>query len=118
MGELTKVRKEFTARYDILSDIIVSPVSIEILRSLSDCPNGLSFEAIVNHIPEDMRQRNIQKHLDQLIKEGIVGVNVIAVGGNLAEKKYSLTESGKVNYDKLVEIASELKAEESHTKSE
>jgi hypothetical protein len=34
------------------------------------------------------------------------------------EKKYSLTESGKVNYDKLVEIASELKAEESHTKSE
>jgi DNA-binding HxlR family transcriptional regulator len=118
MGELKKVEKDIVFRYDILSDIIVSPARIEILRSLSDYPNGLSFEKIVNHIPEDMRQRNIQKHLDQLIKEGIVGVNVIAFGDNPVEKKYSLTESGKVNYDKLVEIASELKAEESHRKSE
>jgi hypothetical protein len=53
MGELTKVRKEFTARYDILSDLIVSPVRIEILRSLSNYPS-LSFQEIVNHIPEDM----------------------------------------------------------------
>ena len=114
MGELTKVRKEFTARYDI----IVSPVRIEILRSLSENPNGLSFQEIVNHIPEDMRQRNILKHLDQLIRENLVVATALAVAGSLLEKKYSLTESGKVNYDKLVEIARELKAEESHTKSE
>jgi predicted transcriptional regulator len=112
MGELTKVRKEFTARYDILSDLIVSPVRIEILRSLSNYPS-LSFQEIVNHIPEDMRQRNIQKHLDQLIRE-----NFVAIEDKEKGEKYFLTELGKVNYEKLVEIASELKAEASQAKSE
>jgi predicted transcriptional regulator len=112
-GKTTKVTKTFVGRYDILSDVIVSPVRIEILHKLSDNPNGLSFEDIVNLIPEDMRQRNIQKHLDQLIRE-----NFVAEEDKDKGKRYVLTESGKVNYSMLVEIASELKAEESSTKSE
>jgi DNA-binding transcriptional ArsR family regulator len=118
MGELTKVSKTFTAKYDILSDVIVSPVRIEILRNLKSHPNSLSFGEIVHYVPEDMRKRNIQKHLDQLLRENIIYIQHHPAGDNTAEEKYSLTESGKVTYDKLVEIASELKAEESQTKSE
>lgn len=113
MGELTKVRKEFIAKYDILSDVIVSPVRIEILRSLSEYSNGLSFEEIVNHIPEDMRNRNIQKHLDQLITE-----NVVTVHDSDNGKKYFLTDTGKVTYKMLVKAASEIKAESSQTNSQ
>jgi hypothetical protein len=36
MGELTKVREDVIIKCDILSDVIVSPVSIEILNKLSD----------------------------------------------------------------------------------
>lgn len=41
MGETKKVSSKITFRYDILSDVIVSPTRIEILNKLSDNPTGL-----------------------------------------------------------------------------
>jgi predicted transcriptional regulator len=103
-----KVSKSFTAKYDILSDVIVSPPRIEIINKLSDYPTGLPYEEIVKLIPEDLRQWNVRRHLDHLIKENVIEDN----GG-----KYSLTDLGKKTYNMLVKAASEIKAE-SQTKSE
>jgi DNA-binding transcriptional ArsR family regulator len=107
--ETRKVSKSFTAKYDILSDVIVSPTRIEIINKLSDYPTGLPYEEIVKLIPEDLRQSNVQRHLDHLIKENVIIEN--------NDGKYSLTEWGEKTYNMLVKAASEIKAE-SQAKSE
>jgi predicted transcriptional regulator len=106
--ETKKVNRSFNGIYGILSDVIVSPIRIEIINKLSDYPNGLPYEDILNLIPEDLLQSNVQRHLDYLMKEDLVAYN----GG-----KYCLTQRGKKSYDMLVDAASEIKAE-SQVKSE
>lgn len=100
--ETRKVSKSFIGRYDILSDVIVSPTHIEIINKLSDYPTGLPYEELVKLIPEDLRQSNVQRHLDHLMKEDVIEHNA---------GKYSLTEWGKKTYDMLVKAASEIKAQ-------
>jgi DNA-binding transcriptional ArsR family regulator len=103
MGELTKVSKTFTGRYHILSDVIVSPVRIEILNTLSDNPTGLSYEQIVSRLPEDLRQANVRKHLDNLVKEGVAVKD--------EDGKYTLSKLGEETYRTLTKVASKAKSQ-------
>jgi DNA-binding transcriptional ArsR family regulator len=105
MGELrTKVSKEFTAKYDILSDVIVSPVRIEILNKLSDHPDGLSYEDLVKLLRPELRQSNVQKHLDRLVEEDVAVED--------KDEKYSLSKLGEETYDTLAKVALRAKSEQ------
>jgi DNA-binding transcriptional ArsR family regulator len=103
MGETKKVSKTFIARYDILSDVIVSPVRIEILNTFSDNPTGLSYEQLVGRLPEDLRQANVRKHLDNLVKEGVAVKD--------ENGKYTLSKLGEETYNTLTKVASKAKSE-------
>jgi len=106
MGEdkTKKVSKELTVRYDILSDVIVSPVRIEILNKLSDHPDGLSYEDLVNHIRPELRKYNVQKHLIGLVEDGVIVKD--------KDEKYSLSKVGEDTYDTLAKIALRAKSEQ------
>jgi DNA-binding HxlR family transcriptional regulator len=104
-----KVLREFIVRYEILSDVVVSPVRIEILNKLSDSQNGLYYKEIVNRIPDDLRQRNIQKHLYNLVKEGIVIVEADAKDG---KTRYVLSKLGEETYSTVTKVAERAKSEQ------
>lgn len=99
----TKVSKELTVRYDILSDVIISSARIDMVSKLSDHPEGLRYNEIVTLIPEDRREPNLRDQLDELIKKNIVKDK----GGG----KYALSDLGKETYNWLVKVASRAKAE-------
>ncbi len=105
MGEekTTKVSKEFTMRYDILSDVLVSPIRIEILNKLSDHPNGLSYEDVVALIPKDLQQANVRRHFDRLIQEKVIE--------DKGDGRYALSKLGEETYSTLVKVASKAKSE-------
>lgn len=106
-----KVSKDLTVRYDILSDIIVSPMRIEILKILSDHTDGLSFERLTSLIRPELRRLPVQtyfdhvrKHLDHLVEEG-------AVVKDKEVEKYSLSKLGEETYDTLAKVAVRAKSE-------
>jgi DNA-binding transcriptional ArsR family regulator len=114
MGEdkTTKVEKTLTIRYDILSDIIVSPMRIEILKILSNHPEGLSFERLTSLIRPELRRLpvekyfdDVRKHLDHLVEEG-------AVVKDKEVEKYSLSKLGEETYDTLAKVAVRAKSEQ------
>jgi DNA-binding transcriptional ArsR family regulator len=111
MGETKKVTKTFIGRYDILSDVIVSPMRIEILKNLSDRPDGLSFERLTSLIRPELRQlpvetyfNHVQKHLNRLVEEGVVVKD--------KDEKYSLSKLGEETYDTLAKVAVRAKSEQ------
>ena len=103
MKTTKKVSKTFTARYDILSDVIVSPTRIEIVNKLSDHPTGLPYEEIISLIPKERQEVNIKYHLNDLIQKNIIEEQ--------SSGKYALSELGKETYNMLVNIASRAKSE-------
>ncbi len=100
----TKVEKTLTIRYDVLSDVIVSPFRIEILNKLSDHPNGLSYEDLVKLLRPELRQPYVQKHLNLLVEEGVVVKD--------KDGRYSLSKLGEETYDTLAKVALRAKSEQ------
>jgi DNA-binding transcriptional ArsR family regulator len=94
-----KVSKDLIVRYDILSDVIVSPTRLEILNKLFDSPDGLSYNELVKQMTE---QAGVQRHLDVLLKDNII---------ENKSGKYTLSIYGHDVYDALGKVALKVKEE-------
>jgi DNA-binding transcriptional ArsR family regulator len=98
MGDkTTKVSKDLTVRYNILSDIVASPTRIEILNKLFDFPEGLTYDELVKKMSEEA---GVQRHLDMLLKDNII---------ENQSGKYILSKNGREVYSDLGKVASKVK---------
>jgi DNA-binding transcriptional ArsR family regulator len=81
-GRTTRVSKDLTIKYNIISDVIVSPTRLEILNNLIDSPGGLSYDELLKKMSE---QTDLQRHLDILLRGNII---------EYEHGKYSLSKKG------------------------
>jgi DNA-binding transcriptional ArsR family regulator len=102
MGEdkTIKVEKTLTIRYNIVSDVIVSPTRLEILNNLIDSPDGLSYSELVNHMPKE--EATLKHDLDILVKDNVV---------ENWNGKYILSKNGMDVYYAIGKAAMKVKEE-------
>jgi DNA-binding transcriptional ArsR family regulator len=101
-----KVSKKLTVRYNIISDVLVSPARLEILNKLFDSPEGLSFDELVEKMPKEAI--TVRFHLDVLLKDNIVEERDV---------KYFLSENGLDFYYVLGKAAKKVQEEGLLTRS-